>query len=428
MGDDYGVRDLYRAAPALKAQLQEAIQELDRRRRDHGARMTELEGQRTELLGQMAHYLLPDLTRASTDRAGQTTALADLLHVTPQSRMESEREQLQADLAAVDADPTWQQRDIRRARAQTELDECQDYRRPLAEAIALAAHPRLERLLGNGYDTPAYDVGWWRASYYADWKAGDEILERFPHKASFSQVRDELVSARQAVAEYDSRIGELQGQLDQIARLEHHRAACADSLTNLEANHLALWQQRLVKHLDVVDPAGLADRLGGDASAELLLKTIVGLGKKREYLFELARTQLDPLDNQVRRDLSKLERDLRKYSRPKKSGTRFPAAKFQHRFRDRRPRYSKLWSRYDRTYSTIYVFDDYGRSSFYRDFLWWDLMTDGRIDGSFCREVRDFHQHHPHYRWDRSRLADEQAAAAVIAADRSDAVGAFDPS
>ena len=62
-------------------------------------------------------------------------------------------------------------------------------------------------------------------------------------------------------------------------------------------------------------------------------------------------------------------------------------------------------------------FDRYSRASFATNFLWWDVMTDGRLDGDFIPEV----QKHRSVHGGRSRSSRdddfESAAAAVVARD-----------
>ncbi len=424
----YGVRDFFNAAPGLDAQLRWGLGEVARRKQGHQTTVQKLTADRQSMIDQLARYLLPDLSRASTDRAGALMVLTDLMHGKPQKQLEDVRVQLEKRVAEIEADPRWIEREVRKVRADTELGELREFRAPLADVLARSTHERLDRLIGVGYDTPEYAVGWWRASYYADWKAGDEILAQFPEKTAFHEVREAVLSARSAVVEYDRMIGTLEGKLSEIATLEGERSYSQERLAHLHDEVLGNCRQWLTEHIRNLDPDSLAKRFGDDPSAALLAKTIVGIGKKIEYLNDLATSELDPMESRLRGDLAKLERDRRKYSRPKKAWTQFQTDKFQKRFRDRRPWFDKRWDRYDRTYNTVYVFDNYDRGSLVDDFLWWDLMTDGRIDGSFSPSVQSFHRQYPNYRWSRDDDDSAAAVATVAAMQSADDLSAFDPS
>jgi hypothetical protein len=76
----------------------------------------------------------------------------------------------------------------------------------------------------------------------------------------------------------------------------------------------------------------------------------------------------------------------------------------------------KSYARATRSYETVYVFDRYDRGRFVDDFLWWDLMTDGRLDGNFIPEVHRFRSAHPDWRYDAGAFGDDEAAAAAVAA------------
>jgi hypothetical protein len=431
---DYSTSEFLGAAADLDRMIDEQLAQVRARRQEHDGRVAEVRAQREEVLGQLTRHVLPDLSPATCQRAVTLTAFTDLTAIPPERRIAAERLQLEGEIAKAEADPTYAQREVRRVRATTELDEINEFQAPLVEVVNRAAHPRLDTLLDNGYDTDAYTGRWWRASYYADWKAGDEIVERFPTKASFSAVREEVLAARQAISDYAARITTLQQELAAIDEVERRHQAASDRLANLAELHLAEWRHKLALHIALIDPAGLADRFGGEPGAELLLKTLAGTGKKLEYLDQIATTQLDPFEQQLRAEQTKLKRDRIKYSRPKNAWLSFPGDRYEKRFVGRGNRWGKFWNRYDRTHSTIFVFDGYHRGSFYSDFLWWDLMTDGQIDGNFIPEVAEYYHHHPNYRWDRDRADDEQAAAAATAmADRADddarsAVSGFDPS
>jgi hypothetical protein len=434
----YSVDDFFRAARAQEGEIESALGDLDALRSRHENRRRELEAQVKQALQQLVVALLPELTAEACDRAGRLTGHGALLvGANPIGAMEAERARLTARLAELEADPLYRDRELLRApRVGTltrELDELEDFRAPLAEITTRAEHPRLERLLTSGYGTDDYAVPWWRLSYYRDWEAGDQLLERFPDKKTFAELRAELINARDTVAVYDRRISELNFEIAAGQAVEKERNETARALETLETRTLAGWRNSLADYLRATELTAFHNRLTGSPDLELLLKTWSGLAHKLDYLDRLADSQLMPLENTLRDELGKLRSDMVKYSRPKKAWTQFDPDKFQRRFGpERAARWRKRRTRYDTTYDTVWAFDRYDRASFVEDFLWWDLMTDGRLDGDFIPEVVHFRQSHPSYTYQRD-TSDDDARAAFAAAEadresRGATGGAFDAS
>jgi len=425
----YGVSDFMAQAQRLEGQLLAAIAEFNRRTELHDQRVAAVVQGRAEALGQLTAVLLPDFTTPTLQRAGRATGFARLLPVGETTgRLEAERQQLTARLAELDADPRYQQRELLRApRVGTlsrEVDELEDFKKPFVELLAAAAHPLLDELLAVGYGTDKYAVPWWRLSYYGHWKAGDEVLARFPGKASFADLRGELVTAKETVAVYETRLAELRGQIADGEAIERAHDDTAARLRDLETIYLTEWRALLARHLADADLVEVARNLADDEAASMLLKAFAGIDKKLVYLDRLHQEQVVAPRGALENELWKLRQDRMKLSRPKKAGTTFDGVKFEKRFADRGPRLQKQWARHDHASTTIYSFHDYDRGSLVADFLWWDLMTDGQIDGNFIPEVREFHQHHPDYVWrdhDRDADAADAAASAVLATDASSA-------
>lgn len=418
----YSVSDFMRAATAQRKALAQALEGFRSRLKEGEPRMAELERRSREAVDGLARLLLPEMSAESVKRARRLSACASLLSTDPMADMKAEAERLAADIARMEADPRYAKRlELRAPGVGTlsrELAELEEYRASISDVLGRAAHPRLDRLLSAGYGTDGYSVGWWRLAFYSDWKAGDEILERFPGKKDFGEVRDEVLRARGDIAEYDSRIEALRREIGAGERLEKERDEAAGRLSKLSSIHLEDWRRRLADHA-LESPEIVAERLSGEGDLEVLLKTGVGLRKKRDYLGQLALTQLSEPAARIEEALAKLDRDIAKYSRPKRAGERFEAQAFERRFRDRSESFGKSLRRYDSASGAIHSFDDYGRASLTGDFLWWDLMTDGRIDGNFIPEVEGFRESHPDYTWRSESFDDDRAAAAAADADRA---------
>jgi hypothetical protein len=371
-------------------------------------------------MAELTAALLPALDRPAIERAVQLSGCAALAQDDPLAAMERERAALERRRAEIEADHRFSDRELLRApRTGTltrHLAELEDFRTPLVELVARAEHPRLDRLLETGYGTDAYKVGWWRMSYYSDWKAGDEIADRFPGK-TFADVRAELLDARGSLAAFDQQIAALRKEIAEGETLEAEHARAVEGLASLPERTLAAARQRLAQHLGGLEVADLADRLSGAADLALLWKRVSGLRAKLTYLDQIVDEQLQKPRAELRQQITKVSSEIAKWSRPKLAHAQYPSDQYQHRFVDRRGRGWRYVDRYQKTYNTVYGFDRYDRGSLLEDFLWWDLMTGGRMPGSFIPGVSDWRAAHPGYTYNPDPWPDSHHDAAAAAAE-----------
>jgi hypothetical protein len=409
------------AARGEKADLEKAAAELDRLAGEHQQRRAAVEAERAQAMAELTQALLPELTRPALERAAQLAACPALVQDDPLAAMERERAALEQRRAAIEADVRFVDRELLRApRTGTltrHIAELEEFRAPLQQVVDTAAHPRLEHLLENGYGTDAYKVGWWRLSYYSDWKAGDEIAERFPGK-TFGDVRAELLEARGSLAAFDQQLGDLRREVAAGEALEAEHGQAVAALASLPERTLAGARARLGQHLAGLEVADLGERLPEGSDLAVLWKRVSGLRAKLAYLDQIVDEQLVKPRGELRQQITKVTQEIAKWSRPKLAYAQYPADQYQRRFVDRRGRAWRYVDRYNRTYDTVYTFNRYDRGSLLEDFLWWDLMTGGRIDGGFIPGVSDWRASHPGYVYtpDPWRHHDDDAAAAAAQA------------
>jgi hypothetical protein len=409
------------AAAKEKAELERAVAELDRLAGEHHQRRAAVETDAAQAMAELTQGLLPELTRPALERAVQLSGCAALIQEDLLGAMDRERAGLEQRRAAIEADRRFADRELLRAPRTGQLTrhiaELEEFRAPLVELVARAAHPRLERLLENGYGTEAYQVGWWRWSYYSDWKAGDEIAERFPGK-SFADVRADLVEARGSIAAFDQQLDGLRREVADGEALEGEHARVGEYLATIPERALAAARARLAGHLGGLEVADLGDRLAREPDLALGWKRVSGLRTKLAYLDQIVDEQLVKPRAAMRQQLLKVSQEITKWSRPKLAYAQYPADQYQRRFVDRQGRAWRTVDRYRKTYDTVYVFDRYDRGSLVEDFLWWDLMTGGRIQGGFIPGIADWHAAHPGYTYtpDPWQAHDHDAAAAAAEA------------
>ena len=406
-------------------ELVEVSQEAELTSRQQAAERAELEKRWGEARRELLEALLPTLTPEAIKRAAERVGYGPLRQ--PAAILQAvadERAALEQRQAAIAADERFVNRELLRdpkvGTLTRKIAELEEYSSSFRDTVALCEHPRLARLLQTGYGTPAYSVPWWRASYYGDWKAADEILERFPDKKDFAAVLAEHQQAQGVLAVYDADLAELRQQVAAGEALEQEHADVSYKLANLEDRHLADLRDRVGRFIEDTGLPRLAPRLKADPPLELLAVRFDGLCRQREYLGELAGQHAIAL-GALSEDLAKAQRAATKWQRPKsayKPITEEQLAKLRQR-RDERHR--KRLARVERGHTTVFGFAAYDRGSLAADFLWWDLMTDGRIDGSFVPGVQRFHEQHPGYRYERHDRDEAEAAAAVAAVTADEA-------
>ena len=391
----------------------------------HAAERAELEKRWGEARRELLETLLPALTPEAMARAEERIGYGPLRQ--PEAILQAvadERAALEQRRAAIAADERFVNRELLRdpkvGTLTRKIAELEEYAAAFRDIVARCQQPRLARLLATGYGTPTYSVPWWRASYYGDWKAGDEILERFPDKKDFAAVLAEYQQAQDVLTVYHADSTELRQQVAAGEALEQEHADVSYKLANLEDRHLADLRDRVGRFIEDTGLARLAPRLKADPALELLAVRFDGLSRQREYLGELAGQHAIAL-GALSEDLAKAQRAAAKWRRPKsayKPVTEEQLAKLRQR-RDERHR--KRLARVGRGHATVFGFAAYDRGSLAADFLWWDLMTDGRIDGSFVPGVQRFHEQHPEYRYERHDRDEAEAAAAVAAVTADEA-------
>lgn len=424
MNTVYGVPQFMEAARKRRAQVLQEIRETDAEIATWQKRRNEAAALSAAALADLAAAIVPDFTPASFGRAARFAGFRKLADEDPLAKREEERRGLQEWIAKIGADPRYADRvklrDPRVGQLTRKIAELEEFRAPYAETLASFAHPRLARLIESNYGTDAYGVPVWRLSYYADWKAGDEILEKLPEGTSFEEVRRQWLEATRAVADYDAPLELLRAEVKAGEELEARYDAAVESLKTLDERHLAMARTLVGKHVEQTTVATLAPMLAVDPHLELLAKKFDGLAHKVVYLDELGDKQLVALRRELEEERRKLDRDLIKYARPKKAWERFPGDKFERRFHGRDARFRKRIDRYRNGHERVWAYDDWRRPSFAEEFLWWDVMTDGRIDGDFIPQVGAWHSQRPGYSYRSSRHDDDydRASEAVAGADR----------
>jgi hypothetical protein len=420
----YSGNDFLQASAHQKQETLQALRYNAELARRHHLRRAEVSQRYSQALEELLAALLPALAPDALHRAAQLTGYVPLLQPSVMGELQAERARLEERIAQIEPDPRFVHREFLRTprigKLTREVDEILEHRVPFVALLRDASHPRIDHLIANGYGTPEYKVPFWRLSYYNDWEASDQILQFFPGK-TFAELRDEYIKARDTNAAFEARLADLHAEIAAGEALEREYLRSKEALATVDQRHLQRARHYLGRHVTDCGFRVLGPRLAADPSVEVLAKRVSGLGHKLTYLDQLGEAHLTKAEQELKASLQKTERNIQKYMRPKNFHAQIPAQVFQKTFQPRGARYNKGWQRYQHASDTVYVFDRYDRANLVQDFLWWDLMTDGRIDGDFLPEVIEHRRRYPDYSYrrrdddddDDHRFASASAAVAV---------------
>jgi hypothetical protein len=371
--------------------LERARGDLAAARAEHDARARELDAARARALDELTAACLPDLSREAIDRVKTETRYGRFAREDPLSEIARRRDRLEARLREIDADDRYARRDALLDPVAGELTlEVErldhDLEQLLGPLERYESDPYFRRLIGTGYDTETYAVSRWKLQYYRDWKWGDVFCERFGQR-TFAEVREAYFNLQRASVAVRLDLERARRRVEEVRRLVAEREETTAKLRTLVGDTLASCRAMLREHLEHVDRADLATWLAADPTRVALVKRLDGIERKRAYLDDLAARQFGSEDEALSRAAAKLRRKLDKFQRQKHAYDRIPSAEAEAWLADPTPKLAERRQRFRRDYDTVYEFERYDAFDYARDVLWWDLMTDGRVDGDFVPEA-----------------------------------------
>ncbi len=356
---------------------------------------------RERTLDELVEVNLPALDQPTLDAVERFTGYGRFRGLNLAAHLAAEQERLTQRIAAITADerfirrqelldPTAGELTLRAKQARDEL------------ALIESGLQRYERepdfldLYRRGYRTPSYRQSVLTLQYYKDWKRGDEITEKFGCKA-FSEVRAAYENLLRGKAVCQRTLNEIENDIRQVRQLITELNTAQQRLGNLPQAVLGDFRKMLREHLALADRKQLFQWAGGDRVRESLIKRLDGVEKQMGYTKAMTNHQVETEQRYLSGQLAKLERKIVKYSRPKYANAWIPPNEAQAWLRDPRERLAAQRARFWRQYDRVATYDRYDRYDFASDMLWWDVMTDGRLDGNFIPEVYEYRQAHPGY-------------------------------
>jgi len=410
----YRSTDVVQAARALSETATTEIEELRKLKAENTSALNEAVRARDEEALRLAVALLPELSPPALERAAHLSGCPLLSRPDLVIRREEDRRARTAELAETEADPRFSNAASILSRLEKKRAEQLAESAPARQLSAKVQHPRLDRLIESGYDTPSYRTAFWQLEFYDDWKAGDEILERFPDLEAFAQLRPRILDAWKTIEESDRAIAETDSLIAAVEAARQRSAELRRYLEHLDDLHLERAHELLVRYLLDGDMSSIDRHLSTAPDLAEAFKTLRGTAAKALYL-ERINTQLDAELAQLGELKNKADRDTYKWQRPKRYNETLADIDYDRRYVAPRDKIRRRRKRYARMTGTIRDFTDYGRVNLTGSVLWWDVFTDGLFDGDFIPEVSAFRHDHPDYQGAHRHLGAEEAAAAAEA-------------
>lgn len=387
------------AARQARATVEEDLARVDSFHHWHQKQRADVDAELAEASRDLGQALLPSFHEKAIERAVSLTGYSPLAHERLGDRVAAEEAQLAGQIAAIEADRRYwdaeRDKSLRGVTPAVHTARLAQQKRQFDEFVLLAEHPRLQRLRDLGYGTPAYDVGWWRISHHQDKSAVDEILRRFPgFNGDFGRFLAEYGRCRAACEGLARDLAAAQA----VERLlgEHERLVEARRTT--KDRWLAWARERIVSHVLGTEASAMSRWLEREPPTRLIFLRASGLRAKVGYLDGLFQAHVGKMSVELRERRAKLQKLEAAYSRRPRT---MPAEQFAKVFVDKRPKYHARFQKYAKGYHRVHSFQRFHVARGVEELLWWDVMTDGRLDGSFLPDVGAFHDTHPDYEYER---------------------------
>ncbi len=399
MSRPWSARQVRDAALADNEALQRESQWYEQRLDEHNGDIARIDERIAEAWTHLGAVLVPELEPALLGELALRLGLPAINARAVEAGTRSELARLVALRDSAAASPIYQNREGIRNECAIRLAECDELLAPLRAVYEeIVEDPRFIRLRTNGYGSPRYEGRWWSLSYYRDWKEADELVETFgpgQRTADFAGLLHKVNEAEAAARVIQDDRDELAGRVNQVQMLEDQHDDAARALEQMPQRRLAAVRGTVRAHLEPMAEQRIAALVGDAHEVVVALQRISGLAAQRRYLSVAAQTYLIEPRAQLAEARFRNNRDIEKLARPKNAGKSFDPTKMAKRFQGRPAAFAKRGERYGKTRDTVTTFHDYERGSLARDFLWWDLMSDGRLDGDFIPEVAMHRQLHP---------------------------------
>ena len=404
----YDVDDFVQAADAELRQYDAHAHRFEGLRKGNTEKQDSLRERLEEAQAQLADASLPggvtpESVQALSEKLGAPALLWGFNEVQERGKKVTER------LAALAADPQFAERDIRKLRLETELREVEPlFNEAKRELTKLQSQPGVNELIRREWGTPRYPhqgiFRFFKGEYLTDWKNADKAVAALG-ASSFAEIVQRYNDRVEQNTVLGERVGRLKGEQQAIDALIWESEKLTAEQAELPKQARARVGEDLASYAGVRGTENLPD----PEAAKRAALAIDGITHQIKYLEETQSKLEEDLTGLLERS-SKLREEKLRYAndRYRYRNKSFSQDQWDKRF-GRAGRYQKAGDRYERVTEVVYVYDDYYRPSLLEEFLWWDVITDGRIDGNFIPEVAEYRQVHPDYSYERPDYGNSSA-------------------
>ncbi len=384
--------------------LQQLKENLQGKRKEHAQEVEALKAEHEKAILELADYAMPKLDDEVLKQVKDLYGFGQFVSNNPLQRMPAEQAKAQADFDKLNQDPRVVSSDLyihpTTGGISLKLQEAQEQLKIVDQVVSqYSAEPRLLELFSSGYKTPNYKSRWWNATYYSDWKWGDIYEEKFGK--TIDVMSTEYSSFLTDKGTLEESVRDLTKEKNQIEALVKEYNQLKEALADFPLYILKQCRQKLAAHLRHADKEHLFNLAKGDPARESLVKRVHGIEKQNAYLQELGKLHFAEQERYIDSVVGRVNEKINKYNRPKKSMMSIPQTDVDKMLPNLDDKLRARENRFEKQSVTIVNFNQYDYFDYQRDMLWWDVITDGRIDGNFIPEVRDFHHHHPTYVYER---------------------------
>ena len=399
----YGWREYRDHLVERRSQIDSELLRVRALQEKHQTQQQDIEKERQTAETDLVKALLPDFNQQTLKYCASWAGLPSLAN-DALAEQEKDRQSAEARLHEIEHEPLYIDRnnlsDPEFGTLHGEIHDLEIHCESLSSTTKLCEnHPRWGRLFEVGYGTPQYKVGWWRLSYYQDWKAAGEIETLFKGQ-SFQKILENYQESRSSLDTLTARLAQKRRELGMCRRLIHEHQELTERLTRISEIHLEKTRQRLAHHLRQIPSETLIEQFRTWPALGPLLARYSALNAKTSYLQQMYDEKLAPMEQELTMEQIKIDTKLDRLRNPKNWNRDY---EMDDSLLDKDQRIQQRLDRYDETYTTIYVYDRYDSVDLARDILWWDIFTGGRRDGSYISEVQYYHSAHPDYSYVRGQ-------------------------
>ena len=386
----------YQVLHRIEARLKQASLELDhlhRMQRAIGADVARQDKDIDDAWDHLAEVTVTSLDAALLDAVAAGLRLPTVTAQQVIARRQATLVQATTRRLGLLADPRIQNAEAIENEVQIRVAELDEAMAPLQHSISLLeAAPHFLELLAHRYGTDEYTMRFWQLGYYTHWKVGDVIVETHGPRLGlqhFKAIVARYVEEKAALQQLQHSRSALLERRQEVKRVQAELAEVEASIADVDTVTLRSVRTRVKDHLRPLAHDTLLAVFANDDAGLLACKRIIGIGTKKTYLSALQEVQLKGVVDEVRATMSTLARTRTKLSRAKNASRQWPEVEVERMVGpDRRERWGKRRERMGEARTHIVEFHHYERWNPAADVLWWDVMSDGRLDGNFIPEVR----------------------------------------